>query len=221
MHKSALLAFSAAAVLAGAATSAQAATVLALDAGSLCGKGGCFTGSTTFQHTFSGPMSISGLSIDKAILGDLANYALKISFTTKDGAIVGDWGAYTLAVLGGDIVTIDGKPLDWSGDAGDLVLRLEVLVPKKGGGGGGGGGGFFSAAPFDELGRGASGGVVLGGSPLPPGQGNPLPVELPAIARGPIEAAAAVPEPGTWGLMIGGFFVAGGALRSRRHLRYS
>lgn len=219
MHKSVVLAITAAAAMAGASTSAQAATVLTLDAASLCGKGGCFTEKTTFQRSFSGPMSISGLAIDKAMLGALGNYAVKITFTTKDGAVVGNWGAYTLAVLGGDVVTIGGQPLDWDGAAGELVLNLEVLVPKRGGLGGGfagapfGGGGGFGGGGF------TGGGIVLGGAPIPSGVNSPLPVLLPPTARGPF--AAAIPEPGTWALMIGGFFAAGSALRGRRHLKYS
>lgn len=221
MHKSVVLAITAAAAMAGASTSAQAATVLTLDAASLCGKGGCFTEKTTFQRSFSGPMSISGLAIDKAMLGDLGKYAVKITFTTKDGAVVGNWGAYTLAVLGGDVVTIGGQPLDWDGAGGELVLNLEVLVPKRGGLGGGGfagapsfgGGGGFGAGGI------TGGGIVLGGAPIPTGLNNPLPAPLPSPGRGVF--AAAIPEPGTWALMIGGFFAAGSALRGRRHLKYS
>ncbi len=234
MHRSTVLAITAAASLAGAGLSAApatAATILSLDSASLCGKAGCFAEKTTFQTSFSGPMSISGLAIDKSMLGSLANYAVKIRFMTKDGTVVGDWGAYTLAVLGGDVVTIGGKPVDWNGAAGDLVLNLEVLVPKKDGGfggGGGGGGGFASAPVLDEVesvvaGRGgAAGGVVIGGSPQPPGHGYPLPVNLPDVAQGPGRAAvSAAPEPGAWALMLAGFLGAGSALRGRRHLRYS
>lgn len=220
MYRSVVLAVTAAAAMAGAASSAQAATILSLDAASLCGKGGCFTNGTTFQKTLSGPVSISALSIDKTMLGDLSNYAVKISFTTRDGTVVGSWGAYTLAVFGSDIVTVGGQTIDWDGAAGDLVLNLEVLVPKKGGGFGGGGG-FAGAPGLDtEFGRGASGGIVVGGAPLPPGLGNPLPVELPPAGRGPF--ATAVPEPGAWALMLTGFLGAGTALRNRRrHLRCS
>ncbi|PZQ56442.1 MAG: hypothetical protein DI570_20785 [Phenylobacterium zucineum] len=212
MNKRLALAFSAV-VLAGTATAAEAATVLSLDATSACGKGGCFdNASTTFQKAFSGPLSISGLKIDKAMLGEFADYAVKISFTTKDGQMVGNWGAYTLAVLAGDTVTIGGQAVEWSGATGDLILTLEVLVPKKGGAGGGGGG--FASAP-SELGfdrGGTSGGIVVGGGPLPTVSG--APATLPVPGRGPF--ATAVPEPGAWALMLGGFFGSGLALRRRR-----
>jgi len=138
MHRSTVLAITAAASLAGAGLSAApatAATILSLDSASLCGKAGCFAEKTTFQTSFSGPMSISGLAIDKSMLGSLANYAVKIRFMTKDGTVVGDWGAYTLAVLGGDVVTIGGKPVDWNGAAGDQghgIAHREPARPAQG-----------------------------------------------------------------------------------------
>ncbi|MEW5688406.1 MAG: hypothetical protein AB1942_26100 [Pseudomonadota bacterium] len=210
MNKRLALAFSAVA-LAGSATAAEAATVLSLDAASTCGKGGCFdSASTTFQKAFSGPLSISALKIDKALLGEFADYAVKISFTTKDGQVVGSWGSYTLAVLAGDTVTIAGQAVEWTGAAGDLILNLEVLIPKKGGAGGGGFGGFASAAGDPALQRGGT--IVVGGGPLPSVSG--APVDLPTPGRGPF--ATSMPEPGSWALMIGGFFGSGLALRRGR-----
>lgn len=213
MGKRLALVFSVAA-LAGAASAAEAATVLSLDAASACGKGGCFNNaSTSFQKAFSGPVSLAGLSIDKAMLGDYANYALKISFTTKDGVVVGDWGSFTLAALAGDMVTIGGRAVEWAGDTGDLVLNLEVLLPRKGNGAGGGG--FAGAASEFQSARGDTpAGIVLGGGPLA-GAGDP---NRPAAAvAAPVSAA---PEPGVWALMLGGFFSAGAALRGRRRVQH-
>lgn len=72
-----------------------------------------------------------------------------------------------------------------------------------GGGGGGVGGGLFVAGGGGGGGSGGSGSLPDGGV-TPPGD-NPMP-----------PVASAVAEPGTWMLMVGGFAVAGGALRLRR-----
>lgn len=216
MGKRLALAISAVA-LAGVASVAEAATVLSLDAASACGKGGCFNNaSTSFQKAFTGPVSLAGLSIDKAMLGQYANYAIKISFTTKDGVEVGNWGAFTLAALAGDAVTIGGQSVDWTGDAGDLVLNIEVILPKKGNGAGGGGfGGFVGAANEFASGRGTTtGGIVIGGSPLPGGEDPNVPAAVP----GP--HASGAPEPGAWALMLGGFFSSGMVLRGRRRFQH-
>lgn len=215
MSKSLALALTAATGLAAAATSANAATVLNLSNASLCAPSGCF-GDTkrTFTHTFSasalagsdGVFNVSGLRLSKGLFGDMANYGVRITFQTADGTVVGNWGAFTLAVLGGDVVTVGGQAFDWSAAQGDLVLKLDLLVPDKGGAGGGFGGGFGGGG-FGGPPSGFSPRDVIGAPPAlitPPGGG------LVADLR------TAMPEPAAWAMMIMGFGAAGAMIRRRR-----
>lgn len=196
--------------LALAAPAAQAATTLKLGPSALCSASGCFADTKrTFTYSFSasefgGGANVSQLSIFKGLLGDMATYGVKITFQTADGTVVGDWGTFTLAALAGETVTIGGKTIDWNSAAGDLVVKLELLIPDKGGAGGGFGGGFggggFAAAPI-----GAGDLIPRAPSLLAPPTGG-----LVADLR------AAVPEPSTWAMMIMGFGAAGAVLRRRR-----
>lgn len=217
-----VLAFSTVAVagLALAAPSAKAATTLNLSSSELCAPGGCFgDNKRTFTHSFAARelgsgsgFNISSLRLSKDLLGEFANYGVKISFETADGTVVADWGKFTLAVLAGDVVTIGGQAFDWSAMSGDLVIKLESLKPQKNGWGAGGGfggsfgGGGFAAAPM----------------PAPEFAGGPAPVgPIPSVIAPPsgglvTDLRAAVPEPATWAMMILGFGAAGAVLRRQR-----
>jgi hypothetical protein len=205
MSKSFALAVASAAFV-FAASSAQAATVLTVGPSDLCSTSGCFgDGNRSFKQTFStsgGSVDVSALKLFRGIVGDMAGYAVRISFTLADGTEVGSWGSYTLAALGGDFVTIAGKAFTWNGGDGDLVLKLDLIAPGKGGGGGGfsafgGGGGGFLSAPMQ-------------GPPMINVAGPLVPPDRDALA------AVVVPEPATWALMITGFGFAGASLRRRK-----
>ena len=207
------LGLGAAAVLALGWAPAQATTMLSAQAGSLCGPGGCFSDkTTTFRQTFAasqfgGPAEIGALALQRGILGAMEATAFKVTFELADGTTVADWGHYTIAVLGGETVMLDGGAFTWDTARGDLILKLDLVVPDKGGGGGGFGGGF---------GGGGSGSAFA--LPLPTGSDlaqQLLPSDNP-VAQ--FVAAAAVPEPATWGLMIAGFGGAGVMLRRRAKL---
>jgi hypothetical protein len=214
MSKSGFLGLTAAAALAAGASSAQAATTLQLGPSDTCAKAGCFGGETrTFKQTFSaaqaaaaGPVSISKLSLFRGIVGDMQDYSVRVSFELPDGTKLGTWGAFTIAVLNGEFVTLGGQAFNWDASMGDLVLKLELLKPGKGGGLGGGGGFGGGFAGF-------SGPDVVLSNDAPTGIGD-IDVNQAAIALPP--RLAAIPEPATWGLMILGFGGAGGMLRRKR-----
>lgn len=209
MSKSLVLAFTSFAALAVAAPTAQAATTLTVGPSSACSAAGCFGDTNrTFKQTFSaagGPVNISSLSLFRGIVGDMQNYAVRISFETADGTKIGSWGAFTIGVLGGEFVTLGGESFTWdAATMGDLVLTLDLMKPGKGGGGGFGGGGFASArfAPED-----ATDGVRF----------TPPLINLPGPVQQAVDvAASAAPEPDAWALMIAGFGGAGVMLRRRR-----
>jgi len=213
MHRSFGLAFFAAAAVIGWAPAAGAATMLNVGASNACGENGCFSDSQrVFTRTwsagdFSGPISISHIAIDKAMLGSLANYAVRVSFVDSLGNTVSNWGNYTLAVLSGRIVTVGGQPLTWDMANGDLTLKLELLLPDKSGGFGGGGGGGGGGMNFAASSGGPASFVT---SP------DPAPLRLPGPSVASLPSAFAVPEPGAWALMLTGFFGAGAALRGHR-----
>lgn len=213
----------AAALCAGVPSAAEAATFLSVGASSLCGADGCFVGGKkTYTQTFSGAgragvLDVSQLLVAKSIVGSVEHTAVKISFVLADGTEV-TWGKYSLNALGGDVVTLGGQALAWNTAAGDLTVRLDLVLPEKGGVGGGGGfGGGFGG------GGGDGGGASFGAGPLGLGGfelGRPM-------ARLPVPDGAfditAVPEPGAWAMMILGFGMSGVLFRRQnrhRHLKY-
>jgi hypothetical protein len=194
----------AAAALALAASPASAASVLNAGVNSQCGKATCFNDKGVFTQTwsakdFSGPMTISQLMLDRGVLGSMDGSMFKLSFMLNGQEFT--WGNYMMAGIAGDELSFWGANFTWDPADGDLVLVLAITPPPKPGAGGGGS--FFSPAhanfgPDDSFGDGSN--TEDGG----PGD------ERPAAA------AAAVPEPTAWALMIGGFGMAGAMLRRRR-----
>jgi len=220
----ALALFTVAALSAAAPSAAQAATFLTVGANSLCEEAGCFAGERrTFTHTFSaaerggGTIDISSLSLFRGLVGEMDHNALKITFELADGAVL-SWGQFTLAMLAGEFVTLGGEAVSWNTALGDLKVRFDLIVRGAGGGVGGGFGGGG--------GGGGRGGAVAGGDTAGPSPSTDLVVTQPLT--GPsvqevVNPVVALPEPGTWALMILGFGGAGVMLRRRRayHLRYS
>jgi hypothetical protein len=200
----------------GAVSSAQAASWLSVGPTDLCGSAGCFGSSKTFTKTFSaanrsGVVDIASLSVFRDIMGSSTN-AVKVSFVMADGTEV-SWGKFTLAALGGDVVTLAGQKVAWNTSLGDLTVKLDLIVPDKGGMGGGGGGGLGGS--LGSFGGGGGGGLAFeaggGGYPYDIVKGGPL--VRPALPPVPV---IAVPEPGAWALMILGFGAAGTMLRRRK-----
>ncbi|MCW5760458.1 MAG: hypothetical protein KIS90_11890, partial [Phenylobacterium sp.] len=131
MHRSFGLAFFAAAACAiSAGSAAEAATVLRVNPSSLCATTGCFSDTQrTYQRTwsaadFQGGASIGALALDRSLLGTLQDYAVRVSFRNAAGDTVGSWGAFTVAVLSGDVVVLGGKSFDWDDSMGALTLNL-------------------------------------------------------------------------------------------------
>lgn len=199
-----------------AAPSAHASTLLNAGVTKACGADTCFTNGKSYKQTFSsadfkGAVNISSLALQRGILGALEANVVKVSFQLADGTELGKWGSFMIAVLNGDVVTLGGDAFTWDTSMGDLVLKLDLVLPEKGGGGGfgGGGGGFAGAFGLDRI--------------------NTLPTDAPPpddalnIVRelvGPTAEAtiSAVPEPTSWALMLLGVGGMGAILRHRRAL---
>lgn len=213
----------AAAVLAGAAaTSAQAATILAAP-DSACAKSGCLGDGHVWSRTFSaggasGPVTISDLQLFKSLLGDLQDNRIRISFQLADGTVLGDWGAFVVAALGGEAVTLGGQAFTWDPSKGDLILRIEAVVPAKGGAAG------LGVLAASLGGSPSSGGAAMSlfqpdapvgsvGDVAPP----PFPVKavLTGLPGSGVPLAAA-PEPSTWALVLVGFAFGGAWIRRNR-----
>lgn len=180
-----------------AASPAAAATVFA-GTNDGCSKTTCFNENGVFKQTWSasgltGPTTIGQLLLARGVLGVLDSSTFRLSFTLN-GREVGTWGSYLMAGIGGDELSFSGEAFVWNPEDGDLTLVLEIVQPKVGSG-------LFVAARSQ------------------PDDGNPQPDifdESPAnIGDIGNAAVSAAPEPGTWALMIGGFGLAGAALRRR------
>lgn len=226
MSRSLALAFLSAAAVSAAAPAAQAATILSLGPDALCDPSGCFSDKVraltrTFRASdFQGSTSIAALALDRSVLGAMERYAVRITFEDAAGNTVGNWGAWTVAVLGGQIVTLGGQPLAWDASMGDLTLKLELLVRDRQLGGGenwfmaGGGPAAFGG---DGGGGGGGGAIPDGGAIASPPS---LPISVPLPPDDPVSAnlpqVLAVPEPASWALMLLGFMGAGTMLRRRR-----
>lgn len=222
-----------AAVIGLAAPSAKAAMFLQAGPNALCAEGGCFGTANSFRQTWSasnqtGATSISSFMLDRSLLGDNQDKLFKVSFRLADGTKVGDWGSFMIAGLGGDSVRLSGQAFDWNAAMGDLIVQFDLVVPEKGGGGGGffaGGGGGGGGSAFAGGGFGSSMTVAADAPPFAASEIMPMNDVLmgaPHGGRGGVgfDPAISAPEPASWALMILGFGVAGGMLRSRRTLRY-
>jgi len=221
--RSALSAAVAALTLA-AAGGASAATVLNVGWGSQCGTSTCFDSHGTYTVTFSaatfhGPVDISKLLLSRSVLGDQDGHFFSLNFQLN-GHQVGSWGNWNVSGLGGDQLSIGGSDLIWNPADGDLVLVMDLVAANgeklrpDGHGGwyvpaGGGGSAAAPLAPDDE--PGGQGDGFGDGS----GDGSFIfdpPGDTPTIDGG---QASGAPEPATWAMMLGGFGLAGWALRRR------
>ncbi len=183
---------------------AGAATVLNATWTDACGKSTCFNEDGVYRQTFSagafsGPVTIGQLLMDRGVLGALDSKTFRLSFMLN-GEELGTWGAYTMGGIGGDQLWFGGEEFTWNPEDGDLVLVLALTPPPKPGSGGLG----FAGLAFED-------------GPLGGGQEGPF--DLPDQGSGEPESpfnGSTAPEPGMWALMIGGFGLAGAALRRRR-----
>ena len=201
-------------VAAVSSTPAWAATVLSVNWGDSCSKNTCFGDDGKHSRTFSaaafkGPVTIGQLLMQRGVLGSLDGQTFRISFSLN-GEEVGTWGHYNMSGIGGDQLGFAGESFEWNPENGDLVLTLALVPPPKAGGGSG----FYAApqefgADSDDVGLAPSGSSCFrddGLGDVEPG---------PDMQRG-FAAAAIVPEPASWAMMITGFGLAGAALRRRR-----
>lgn len=211
--------------------SAAAATTLSAGWNSSCGSRTCFNDhgaySVTFSSSsFSGPIDVSRLFLDRGILGTMGSQFFNVSFTLN-GESLGSWGTWNMGGVAGDDLWFTGQQLTWNPADGDLVLVLQLVAPNGERFSAAGAGGWYAAnrAPPEDR-RDDPGGpfesdeIFMSGddpysppgepdAPPPPSFREPGPSAQPVVA-GP------VPEPSTWLLMIGGFGLAGAALRRRR-----
>lgn len=199
--------------LAAVSSPAHAASQVSVGPSGLCGQDGCFTGDKkTFTQVLSaadhggGTVNISSVALFRSVMGSMAGNNVKVIFELADGSEV-TWGRWTVGAMAGDqFVTIGGETVNWDTALGDLKVRLELFTPAKGKGGAGwawGPGG--SDNTFGE---------ILAAPDLPFGDlVNTGPLVRASLPPQPI---IAVPEPGTWTLMIMGFGLTGALVRRRR-----
>lgn len=207
--RTALKAISTAALLGALATAAPASAATVLSAGWTegCGKTTCFGANGSFSKTWSaadaaGPITVGQLKLDRNVLGALDSKTFRIAFRLN-GQELGTWGNFTMGGIAGDELFFRGANFTWNPEDGDLELVLELTPPPEPGVGG---------FRFSALGNEGPQDLPPGSTTQQPGGQEPGRGPLP----GPIPGAGAVPEPSTWALMIGGFGLAGAALRSRR-----
>lgn len=199
-----LLLAAAAVALAFGAAPVQAATILTANWNSDCSKTTCFNEKGVFTQTFlkgdfAGPVTITQLLLDRHVLGSLDGQTFRLSFQLN-GEDLGVWGRWNMSTVLGDELSFTGESFVWDPEAGDLMLVLEIVPPGTLREGGGALFSAFGEAPEEDV--------------FDPPE---LPQDAPDQGGDRITApTAAVPEPGTWALMITGFGMAGAVARRRR-----
>jgi len=208
---------------------ATAATTLNAGWSSDCGKATCFNDQGTYsvvfsKGSFSGPVDISRLFLDRSVLGTMGSQFFSMSFTLN-GKTIGSWGDWNMSSVSGDTLSLWGSDLIWNPADGDLVMVLELVTPD----GQKLGNRWFNGWYVDDGRPGSRGHADAGegdgsGPPNPPPfqpPGQPPPFDGPDSSPPPLFGSNGVPEPSTWLLMIAGFGLAGAALRRRRRVRAS
>ena len=195
------------------AGAAQAATtIVEAPAGFSCGPAGCVEAKDHgFSHVLdlsrlTGPITISGLSFDRSLLGQFGKSMLHITFWTNNGqTLVDDYGNYLAGVLGGETLTLNGHMFVWDASNGDLSFKIEVVDWNNGGLGGAGA--SAASGVSQALEHISDEGLAHSNSPL---------FQQPTFVQNLADAAVtAVPEPAGWTLMILGLGGLGALLRAR------
>jgi len=120
------------ALLAGGGPAAAATT---LNAGwsSDCGKATCFNDQGSYsvvfsKGSFSGPVDISRLFLDRSVLGTMGSQFFSMSFTLN-GKSIGSWGDWNMSAVSGDTLSLWGSDLIWNPADGDLVMVIDLVTP--------------------------------------------------------------------------------------------
>jgi hypothetical protein len=200
---------------------AFAATILTMPLSAACGPSACISETGNLTRTisaaqFSGPTSVDAFSFDRRLLGGPGNSAFHLTFLTRDGEKVGDFGNFDVRVLGGDVLTLRGHEFTYDPSKGDLIVRIDFN--RRGADGGGSAGGGFGGG-----GGASSGGAGDGPRDAPgldppdlPGLPDAPPPGSSADVMPPGDVAVAAPEPSAWSQLIAGFGATGIWLRRRR-----
>jgi len=186
----------------------------------------CFThdGGTTYQQvysagSFSGPVSISGLSFQDyySSSSDMGDATLKIDFylTSKNpfglssnlasnrGSLIGTLGTFNVAgPAPSPLLTINGNAFNYDPSWGNLLMQVSVL-------------GFTRTACCGYWYTDAPeylGGVTSAAVNGTYGYNNYNGL----VTTFKTSAISAVPEPALWAMMVAGFGVVGGSLRRAR-----
>lgn len=229
--KSVLMAAFAFASIAGAAQATDV-TVGVYDGFNNCLPYACGGGSDVSQQIYAasqftaGPMEIGAISFyrdDAATFGkgtvDDMTFSLAFYTTTKAvaatnsggpdatnlpgnlGTLLSNFGTFTVSGVLPSVLTFTGSAFTYDPTQGNLILQITPISSSDG----------FNGAFFQADSRGVVTRRVIGPSRF--GNG---PIALVTTFSSPAPVVAPVPEPATWALMLGGFGLAGAAIRRRK-----